>query len=289
MPDRPFSPGDNPLGIDGVEFIEFAAPDPALLGALFEQIGFTAVARHRSKEVVLYRQGEINFLINAEPDALEESFTQRPAEPLIYAVALRVKNAAEALRQAISLGAWEVQTRPSAMELNIPGIHGIGDSLIYFVDRYGERSIYDVDFVPIPGAQQRPVGLGLLAIDHLGYIVAHGRTQEWVDSCESLFNFREIANREIEAELSGLTSRVMASPCGKIHFVFNEPRDESEANRGLDSDRPEGIQHVALSTADAPACVERLTGRGARFANKSARRAVTEPLIGQFFFEIVQR
>lgn len=285
MPDRPFSPGDNPLGIDGIEFIEFAAPDPALLGALFEQMGFTAAARHRSKEVVLYRQGEINFLINAEPDALEESFTQRPAEPLIYAVALRVKNAAEALRQATSLGAWEVPTRPSAMELNIPGIHGIGDSLLYFVDRYGDRSIYDVDFLPIPEAQQKSAGLR--AIDHLGYLVARGRTEEWVDWCESLFNFREVAHCEIEAELSGVNSRAVVSPCGKIHFVFNEPRNERDTGRELEE--PEGIQHVALCTADALAGVETLSGRGAKFAERSARRAITEPLIGQFFFEIVQR
>ena len=149
---------DNPLGTDGFEFIEYAAPDPAALGRLFEQMGFSAVARHRSKNVLLYRQGEINFIVNAEPDSFAQSFA-RVHGPSICAIAFRVKDAALACASAVKHGAWGVENRPGPMELNIPAIKGIGDSLIYLVDRYpgspanagGQVSIYDIDFVPLPG------------------------------------------------------------------------------------------------------------------------------------------
>src|SRR5271154_5461157 len=154
----------NPLGTDGFEFVEYAAPDPAALGCLFEQLGFTAIARHRSKNVLLYRQGEINFIVNAEPGSFAQAFA-RVHGPSICAIAFRVKDAAAAYRRAAEQGAWGVEAHPGPMELNIPAIKGIGDSLIYLVDRYPRdgagMSIYDVDFVPLVGVDQHPHGAGM--------------------------------------------------------------------------------------------------------------------------------
>src|SRR6185295_883759 len=166
---------DNPMGTDGFEFVEYAAPEPAALGRLFEQMGFTAVARHRAKDVTLYRQGDVNFILNAEPASFAQAFA-RVHGPSICAIAFRVKNAAQAYKRALSLGAWGVEGRVGPMELNIPAIKGIGDSLIYLVDRYGERgTVYDVDFEYLPGVERHPKGVGLTYIDHLTHNVHRGR------------------------------------------------------------------------------------------------------------------
>src|SRR4249920_964845 len=209
---------ENPLGTDGFEFIEYAAPDPAALGHLFEQMGFTAIARHRSKNVLLYRQGEINFIVNAEPDSFAQSFA-RVHGPSICAIAFRVGDAAAAYNQAVAQGAWGVPNRPGPMELNIPAIKGIGDSLIYLVDRYAGAhgnegtgvSIYDIDFVPLPGVDQHPVGAGLTMIDHLTHNVHRGRMGEWAGFYERLFNFREVRYFDIEGKLTGVKSKAMTS------------------------------------------------------------------------------
>ncbi|MEK9969628.1 MAG: 4-hydroxyphenylpyruvate dioxygenase, partial [Ferrovibrio sp.] len=183
---------DNPMQTDGFEFIEYAAPEPAKLAALFERMGFQAVARHRSKNVTLYRQGDVNFILNAEPSSFAQSFA-RIHGPSICAMAFRVKDAPKAYKRAVELGAWGVENQAGPMELNIPAIKGIGDSLIYLVDRYGERgTIYDVDFVPIEGADRNPKGVGLTYIDHLTHNVHRGRMGEWAEFYERLFNFREI-------------------------------------------------------------------------------------------------
>ncbi len=183
---------DNPMGTDGFEFIEYAAPEPAKLAALFERMGFQAVAKHRSKNVTLYRQGDVNFILNAEPASFAQSFA-RIHGPSICAMAFRVKDAPKAYKRAVELGAWGVETHAGPMELNIPAIKGIGDSLIYLVDRYGERgTIYDVDFVPIEGAERNPTGVGLTYVDHLTHNVHRGRMAEWAQFYERLFNFREI-------------------------------------------------------------------------------------------------
>src|SRR3979490_1788434 len=145
----------NPLGLDGIEFIEYATSQPQAFGTLLQKMGFSAVARHRSREVVLYRQGPMNLIVNAHPDALP-GLSAPGSTPALAAIALRVRDAAYAYRHALDLGAWGMPTRASAMELNIPGIHGVGDSLIYFVDRYKDFSIYDVDFVPLAGVDPRP-------------------------------------------------------------------------------------------------------------------------------------
>jgi 4-hydroxyphenylpyruvate dioxygenase len=267
-----FQPWDNPMATDGFEFIEYAAPDPKALGALFMQMGFAAIAHHRHKDVTLYRQGEINFIINAEQDSFAQRFARQHG-PSICAIALRVDDAAFAYRRALELGAWGFDNKNGPMELNIPAIKGIGDSLIYFVDRWrgkdaargiapgaiGDISIYDVDFVAIPGAQANPVGNGLTYIDHLTHNVHRGRMKEWAEFYEHLFNFREVRYFDIEGKLTGLKSKAMTSPCGKIRIPINESSDDkSQIAEYLDLYHGEGIQHIALGTADIYATVARM-------------------------------
>jgi len=253
---------ENPVGTDGFEFIEYTAPDPKALGKLFEQMGFTAVARHRHKDVTLYRQGEINFIVNAEPDSFAQRFA-RLHGPSICAIAFRVQDAAKAYRQAIEKGAWGFDNKTGPMELNIPAIKGIGDSLIYFVDRWrgkngaapgsvGNIDIYDVDFEPIPGANANPVGHGLTYIDHLTHNVHRGRMQEWAEFYERLFNFREVRYFDIEGKVTGVKSKAMTSPCGKIRIPINEEGSETagQIQEYLDAYHGEGIQHIALGSND---------------------------------------
>ncbi|RZL36489.1 MAG: 4-hydroxyphenylpyruvate dioxygenase, partial [Rubrivivax sp.] len=253
-----FTPWDNPMGTDGFEFIEFAAPDPAGLGALFKTMGFTAVARHRHKDVTLYRQGGVNFIINAETDSFAQRFA-RLHGPSICAIAFRVQDAAHAYQRALELGAWGFDNKAGPMELNIPAIKGIGDSLIYFVDRWqgkggakpgaiGNISIYDVDFVPVLDAQGQPVdpnpvGHGLTEIDHLTHNVFRGRMKEWSEFYERFFDFREVRYFDIEGKLTGLKSKAMTSPCGKIRIPINESSDDkSQIAEYLDLYHGEGIQ-----------------------------------------------
>ena len=256
---------DNPMGTDGFEFIEYAAPDPRALGKLFEVMGFAAVAKHRHKDVTLYKQGDINFIINAEPGSFAQSFA-RIHGPSICAIAFRVKDAAAAYERAVSLGAIGVESQPGPMELNIPAIKGIGDSLVYLVDRYGDSTIYDVDFKPLPGVAQKPVGAGLAGIDHLTHNVHRGRMQEWANYYDRLFNFREIRYFDIEGKLTGLRSKAMTSPCGKIRIPINESSDDkSQIQEYLDAYHGEGIQHVALASGDIHATVEKLFAAGVQF------------------------
>ncbi|WP_322031756.1 4-hydroxyphenylpyruvate dioxygenase [Paraburkholderia sp. J76] len=253
---------DNPVGTDGFEFIEYTAPDPKALGKLFERMGFTAIARHRHKDVTLYRQGDINFIVNGEPDSFAQRFA-RLHGPSICAIAFRVQDAAKAYRHALELGAWGFDNKTGPMELNIPAIKGIGDSLIYFVDRWrgkngaapgsiGDISIYDVDFEPIAGAEQNPVGHGLTYIDHLTHNVHRGRMAEWAEFYERLFNFREIRYFDIEGKVTGVKSKAMTSPCGKIRIPINEEGGEQagQIQEYLDAYHGEGIQHIALGTND---------------------------------------
>src|SRR5258708_5440416 len=255
----------NPMGTDGFEFVEYTAPDPAALARLFETLGFKKVARHRSKDVTLYRQGDINFVVDAEPDSFAQAFA-RIHGPSVCAMAFRVRDAAKAYRRALELGARPVQSKVGPMELNIPAIEGIGGSVIYLVDRYGERSIYDVDFLPIPGADQAPAGVGLTTIDHLTHNVHRGRMAQWADFYERLFSFREIRYFDIEGKLTGLRSKAMTSPCGKIRIPINESADDkSQIAEYLEAYRDEGIQHIALGTADIYATVAALRTPGVPF------------------------
>jgi 4-hydroxyphenylpyruvate dioxygenase len=271
-----FTGWDNPMGTDGFEFIEYAAPDPVALGKLFETMGFSAVARHRHKNVTLYRQGGVNFIINAEPDSFAQRFA-RLHGPSICAIAFRVRDAAQAYKRALELGAWGFDSKSGPMELNIPAIKGIGDSLIYFVDRWrgknaaapggiGDINIYDVDFEPIAGTQPSPTGCGLAYIDHLTHNVHRGRMKEWAEYYERLFNFREVRYFDIEGKLTGLKSKAMTSPCGKIRIPINESSDDkSQIVEYLDEYRGEGIQHVALATDDIYATVRAMKQNGVAF------------------------
>jgi 4-hydroxyphenylpyruvate dioxygenase len=260
---------DNPMGTDGFEFVEYTAPDPHLLGALFEQMGFTAVARHRSKDVLLYRQGRINFIVNREAGSFAQSFA-RVHGPSVCAFAMRVKDATTAYARALELGAKPFHGPIGPMELNIPAIKGIGDSAIYLVDRYpgnnGGLSIYDVDFVPVEGTERNPAGAGLDEIDHLTHNVYGGRMDLWARFYERLFNFREIRYFDIQGKKTGLTSRALTSPCGKIRIPINEPSDtKSQIQEYLDVYHGEGIQHIALSCTDIYATVEKLRANSVRF------------------------
>jgi 4-hydroxyphenylpyruvate dioxygenase len=256
----------NPMGTDGFEFVEYTASDPEALGRLFESMGFVRVARHRSKDVSLFRQGDVNFIVNGEPESFAQGFA-RVHGPSVCAIAFRVKNAAHAYRRALSLGAWGVEHKVGPMELNIPAIKGIGDSLIYLVDRYGQKgSIYDVDFEFLPGVDREPPGVGLGCIDHLTHNVHRGRMDEWADFYERLFNFREIRYFDIEGKLTGLKSKAMTSPCGKIRIPINESTDDkSQIQEYLSAYHGEGIQHIALGTGDIYHTVETLKGRGVPF------------------------
>ncbi|MCL7423007.1 MAG: 4-hydroxyphenylpyruvate dioxygenase [Methylobacter sp.] len=255
----------NPVGTDGFEFVEYTAPDTRELENLFIRMGFTAVARHRSKDVVLYRQGNINFIINHEPSSFAQAFAKVHG-PSICAFGIRVKNAAECFDRVLSLGAEPQRSDIGPMELNIPAIRGIGRSQIYLIDRYGDHSIYDVDFVPIDNVNLKPAGLGLTDIDHLTHNVYHGGMDKWAEFYRRLFNFREIRYFDIHGKATGLKSRAMVSPCGKIRIPINEPTDpKSQIQEYLDAYHGEGIQHIALHTHDIYATVEQLRANGIVF------------------------
>jgi 4-hydroxyphenylpyruvate dioxygenase len=249
----------NPMGTDGFEFVEFAHPEPAALGRLFEQMGFTAVARHRSKKVTLYRQGDVNFVINAEPGSFAQGFAAEHG-PSACAMAFRVVDARHAFERAVSLGAEPFHGVNGPDELDIPAVKGIGGSLLYFVDRYGEKgSIWDVDFEWIGEVDPEPEPAGLYYLDHLTHNVMRGRMDHWAGWYEKLFNFKEIRFFNIEGKLTGLLSRALTSPCGKIRIPINESLDDkSQIEEYLRQYKGEGIQHIAMGSRDIYSTVERL-------------------------------
>ncbi len=257
---------ENPIGTDGFEFVEYTAPDVSQLHTLFEQMGFRAVARHRSKAVTLYRQGEVNFVVNAEPESHGSRFA-RAHGPSACAMAFRVKDAALAYKKLIELGARPFQNQVGPMELNIPAIEGIGGSVIYLVDRYGDHSIYDVDFVPTDAARGfTHEGAGLAEIDHVTHNVFRGNMEQWAGFYERLFNFREVRYFDIEGKLTGLKSRAMTSPDGKIRIPINESSDDkSQIEEYLHAYRGEGIQHIALGAKNIYNSVKMLRTNGVAF------------------------
>jgi 4-hydroxyphenylpyruvate dioxygenase len=259
---------ENPLGLDGFEFIEFSAPEKGLLEPVFERMGFSRIARHRSKDVDLWRQGEINLIANYEPKSPAAYFAAEHG-PSACGMAFRVKNARLAYDAAMARGAEPVETRTGPMELRLPAIRGIGGAMIYLVDRYGDAlSIYDIDFDYLPGVDRNPVGAGFKIIDHLTHNVYGGRMAHWGSFYERVFNFREIRYFDIKGEYTGLTSRAMTAPDGKIRIPLNE---EGKAGGGqieeyLRAYNGEGIQHIAFSCDDLPACWDRLKALGTPFA-----------------------
>ena len=258
---------DNPLGTDGFEFVEFTSPEPERLKALFEVMGFTAVAKHRSKNVLRFRQGDINFILNMEPDGQPAEF-RKAHGPSANAMAFRVRDAARALKMAVERGAKAVTGKVGPMELNIPAIEGIGGTHLYLVDRYGAQEIYDVDFTPIEGAAAKETanGVGLTYLDHLTHNVFRGGMAKWAEFYEQVFNFREIRYFDIEGKVTGLFSKAMTSPDGKIRIPLNESRDDqSQIEEFLRDYHGEGIQHLAFGTDDIFGTVETLRERGVKF------------------------
>ncbi|MCW7538651.1 4-hydroxyphenylpyruvate dioxygenase [Aquabacterium sp. A7-Y] len=243
---------DNPMGLMGFEFVEFASPTPNVLEPLFETMGFTLVAKHRSKNVLLYRQGGINFIVNNEPKSIASYFAAEHG-PSACGMAFRVKDAHKAYARALELGAQPVDIPTGPMELRLPAIKGIGGAPLYLIDRFEEgRSIYDIDFEFIEGVDRHPMGAGLKLIDHLTHNVYRGRMSYWAGFYERLFNFREIRYFDIKGEYTGLTSRAMTAPDNLIRIPLNEEssKGSGQIEEFLMQFSGEGIQHVALLTDD---------------------------------------
>ncbi|WP_152224745.1 4-hydroxyphenylpyruvate dioxygenase [Pseudomonas sp. SCB32] len=258
----------NPIGTDGFEFVEFTAPDATgieQLRQLFTGMGFTETAKHRSKEVFLFQQNDINIVLNGSPTGHVHEFAKKHG-PSACAMAFRVKNAAQAAAYVESQGAKLVGSHANFGELNIPCVEGIGGSLLYLVDRYGSHSIYDVDFEFIEGRSANDNAVGLLSIDHLTHNVKRGQMDVWSGFYERIANFREIRYFDIEGKLTGLLSRAMTAPCGKIRIPINESADDkSQIEEFIREYHGEGIQHIALATDDIYATVRKLRANGVDF------------------------
>jgi 4-hydroxyphenylpyruvate dioxygenase len=267
----------NPVGIDGIEFIEFATSQPQALGTLLAQLGFEPLARHRSREVSLYRQGTMNLIVN--------SHEAKEAAPELKAIALRVRDAGQAWAHALALGAWEMPTRASAMELNIPGIHGVGNTLIYFVDRWRDFSIYDVDFVFHKGAEKHPPALAGLHYFGVVQSIFGDRTRDWVDFYRHLFGFSVLPEGKYFGVLPKGT--LLESPCRKFYLQLIEPPPGSE-----DIHWEEQLVRIGLGAPDVPAATRVLRDRGIVFVDRgpvqpSEKGALTQVYLGGVTFELV--
>ncbi|HOM14086.1 MAG TPA: 4-hydroxyphenylpyruvate dioxygenase [Rubrivivax sp.] len=255
---------DNPMGLMGFEFVEFASPTAGLLEPLFEKMGFTLVARHRSKDVVLYRQGDINFIVNREPRSLAGYFAAEHG-PSACALAFRVRDSHQAYQRALELGAQPVDVPTGPMELKLPAVKGIGGAPLYLIDRFDDgKSIYDIDFEWIAGTERHPRGHGFRTIDHLTHNVYRGRMAYWGAFYERLFNFREIRCFDIQGEYTGLTSRAMTAPDGLIRIPLNEEAKQGggQIEEFLMQFNGEGIQHIALLSDDICASIDALQMAG---------------------------
>jgi 4-hydroxyphenylpyruvate dioxygenase len=269
----------NPLGLAGLEFVEFSTPRPQALGQVLEQMGFRPVARHRSREVTRYRQGGMNVIVNAHglPPGTDEA-------PQIAAVCLRVRDAAAAGARTVALGAWPLAVKVQPMELHIPGIHGVGASRIFFVDRWTDFSIYDVDFVPIPTVDPEvPATEGLHWFGIVQY-VGEGRIADWCAFYGALFGFTALPDEQRFGILPA--GRVLRSPCGSFYLQLIEPPPDVEDPAG------EQLQRLAFGAPDVPAAVRALRSRGVEFVDAEAlhpdaRGALTQPLFGGVMFELV--
>jgi len=264
MNDRAQDLFDNPMGLMGFEFVEFTSPQPGVLEAVFEKLGFTLVAKHRSKDVVLYRQNGINFILNREPHSQAAYFGAEHG-PSACGLAFRVKDAHKAYNRALELGAQPIEIPTGPMELRLPAIKGIGGAPLYLIDRFEDgKSIYDIDFEFIEGVDRHPVGHGLKLIDHLTHNVYRGRMAFWADFYERLFNFREIRFFDIKGEYTGLTSKALTAPDGKIRIPLNEESKQGggQIEEFLMQFNGEGIQHIALICDDLITTVDQLALAG---------------------------
>ncbi|MBQ0933112.1 4-hydroxyphenylpyruvate dioxygenase [Ideonella sp. 4Y16] len=255
---------DNPMGLMGFEFVEFASPTPNVLEPLFEAMGFSLVARHRSKDVLLYRQGGINFIVNREPRSQAAYFAAEHG-PSACGLAFRVKDAHKAYALALERGAQPIEIPTGPMELRLPAVKGIGGAPLYLIDRFEDgKSIYDIDFEFLPAfadpANRHPEGHGFKVVDHLTHNVYRGRMAHWGAFYEKLFGFREIRYFDIQGEYTGLTSRAMTAPDGLIRIPLNEEAKQGggQIEEFLMQFNGEGIQHVALLCDDLIAAVDKL-------------------------------
>jgi 4-hydroxyphenylpyruvate dioxygenase len=274
----------NPLGMDGIEFIEFATSQPQALGGLLQRMGFAAIARHRSREVMLYRQGPMNLIVNAHAEVLP-GMSVPGSTPEISAIAFRVRDADFAWRRALDLGAWEMPTRASAMELNIPGIHGVGDSLVYFVDRYRDFSIYDVDFVALPGVDPNPPALAGMHYFGVVQSILDDRTGDWIDFYTQLLGFSVLPGGMYFGIMPKGT--LLESPCHKFYMQLIEPPPGSE-----DIEWEERLLRIGLGAPDVRAAVAALRDRGVVFVDRnpiqpSDKGALTQIYLGGVTFELV--
>ena len=255
---------ENPMGLMGFEFVEFASPAPNVLEPVFEMLGFTRLATHRSKDVALYRQGEINFIVNNEPESVASYFAAEHGSSAC-GLAVRVRDSHKAYKRALELGAQPVDLPPGPMELRLPAIKGIGGAPLYLIDRFGDGlSIYDIDFAFVEGVDRHPKGHGLKLIDHLTHNVYRGRMAHWSAFYERIFNFREIRYFDIKGEYTGLTSRAMTAPDGKIRIPLNEEASKTtgQIEEFLMKYNGEGIQHIALLSDDLLASIDSLRNAG---------------------------
>ena len=255
---------DNPMGLDGFEFVEFASPKPGLLEPVFEMLGFQEVAQHRSKNVSLYRQGNINFVLNKEPHSLAAYFAEEHG-PSACGMAFRVADSHLAYSWALEHGAQPVEIPTGPMELRLPAIKGIGGAPLYLIDRYEDgHSIYDIDFEYLEGVDRHPVGCGFQVIDHLTHNVYRGRMEFWAGFYQRIFNFREIRYFDIKGEYTGLLSKAMTAPDGKIRIPLNEEASQGagQIEEFLMKYNGEGIQHIALICDDLLSCVDELRANG---------------------------
>jgi 4-hydroxyphenylpyruvate dioxygenase len=258
---------ENPMGVDGFEFVEFAAPEPQLLHDLFPRLGFTAVARHKTRKVTLYRQGQCNFLVNEEPDSFAADFAAKHG-PCASGFAIRfTRPAAEVLAAAKANGAEEIDHKPETRAVDVPVIKGIGDCMLYLVDTYGDKGeVYEGEFEWIEGVERNPKGFGLTFIDHLTHNLVFGNMAKWADYYERLFNFREIKYFDIKGAKTGLKSKAMTAPDGMVRIPLNESSDpKSQINEYLDEYKGEGIQHIACFTDSIYETVEAMRAKGVEF------------------------
>ena len=278
-PREPLVDAANPLAIEGIEYIEYRTARPQALGQVLELMGFSPVARHRSREVLLYRQGSMNAIINGHGTVADEP-------PALAAMALRVRDAAAAHQRVLELGGWDVPVQVAPMELHIPGVHGVGASRIYFVDRWREFSIYDVDFVPIPGVNPQPPAL--VALHWFGVVqyIGAGRSEDWVAFYSSLFGFRVMGDDREAGVLPHGT--ILQSPDRQLHLQLIEPEPDFDEDAALD----EKLQRVALGAPDVPAAAAALRARGVSFVESGRlhvdqRGALTQTWLGGVMFELI--
>lgn len=279
----------NPLGLDGIEFIEYATSRPQALGQVLEMMGFRPVARHRSREVLLYRQGGMNVMINAHVG--DRPNNRAPTEtPMITAVALRVRDAAAAYRRALDRGAWAVPTQVEVMELNIPAIHGVGASRLYFVDRTEDFSIWDVDFVPIPTVYPRPAAIAGLHWFGIVQYVGTDWLDDWTEFYRELFAFDELPDHQRFGILP--QGRILRSPCRTFYLQLIEP-EPCTLDAGLQAAGEETLQRMGLGASDVSMAVSALRARGVEFVESGDRHtadrgALTKRWLGGVMFELVQ-